>query len=387
MIPCPRELRWSVRFSLLVLIFGISVHAAWAETLKIGYIGALTGDSAMIGNEIVRSLQTSIAQLNRSGGINGDKLELVVEDDGYVVARSLTAYERLKSVVNSRVIFMSTYGGLFALGKRPETDGIVIVDTLDCNDALVKTSTMHTCVATRTESIGEAFLERIASQGGGRVGVLYEEEAWFNFIVNTLRSGLKEQLVEIVVPVSAADYRAEVLKLKASGVQHVVFLGNDSMGRAFDEARRIGIKAPFYSIASVTSPGFRRLAGDSLEGTYVSNWLIPRNSEHKKFSEEFKALHGADITLDFVVGPTHDAMMLVANALRGSREPTEIRRALSSQEAFAGISGEIKMDLDGAVRSIREQLFVLRSGELTPAGNSSRIEADVRADSRNADRL
>jgi len=351
---------------LFVLTLAVTPYSSFAEVLKIGYIGALTGDSAMIGNEIARSLQVSISEINRAGGINGDKLELVLEDDGYVVARSLSAYEKLKSEVNSHVIFMSTYGGLFALGKRPETDGIVIVDTLDCNDALIKTSAMHTCVATRTESIGEAFLGQIEKLGGGRVGVLYEEEAWFNFIVKTLRGRLANRLIEVVAPVTAADYRAEVLKLKASGVQHIVFLGNDSMGRAFSEARRLDIKAPFYSIAGVTSPGFIELAGRALEGTYVSNWLIPRKPIHAEFATQFRTLHQKDIVLDFVVGPTRDAMVLLANAMKTSRQASEIRTTLSSQEPFDGISGRIKMDADGAVRSIREKLFVYRKGNLIP---------------------
>jgi ABC-type branched-subunit amino acid transport system substrate-binding protein len=138
------------------------------------------------------------------------------------------------------------------------------------------------------------------------------------------------------------------------------------MGRAFAEARRIGIKAPFYSIASVTSPGFVQFAGHALEGTYVSNWLIPRNPLHAEYAAQFKALHGSDIVLDFVVGPTRDAVVLVSNALKTSREAAEIRKALSSQPAFTGISGQIDMDSDGAVRSIQEKLFVYRSGKLVP---------------------
>jgi ABC-type branched-subunit amino acid transport system substrate-binding protein len=59
-------------------------------------------------------------------------------------------------------------------------------------------------------------------------------------------------------------------------------------------------------------------------------------------------------------------VVLVSNALKTSREAAEIRKALSSQPAFTGISGQIDMDSDGAVRSIQEKLFVYRSGKLVP---------------------
>lgn len=52
-------------------------------------------------------------------------------------------------------------------------------------------------------------------------------------------------------------------------VNHIVFLGNDSMGRALNQARSFGLEVPFYSIASVMSPGFSALAGKSLNGTLV----------------------------------------------------------------------------------------------------------------------
>ena len=359
------HIAFALMLALLSLNDGDEAGAAPViEPLRIGYIGALTGDAAMIGTEIARSLQASIAEINKSGGINGRSVELLTQDDGYVVARALSAYEKLRLEVNSGVIFMSTYGGLFALGKRPEADGVVIVDTLDCNDALVRTSAMHTCVATRTESIGEGFLHTIRQRGGGKVGVLYEEEAWFNFIVDTLRSELKSALVEVVAPVSAPDYRAEIAKLRSAKVEHIVFLGNDSMGRALAEARRTGIKAPFYSIAGVTSPAFMSLAGPALEGTYVSNWVIPPGPEHEAFAKSFAALHGKGIVLDFVVGPTHDALTLVAKVVRRSENPREMRKLMSDEAPFRGISGEIKMDPDGAVRSILERIYVYRGGNL-----------------------
>ena len=342
---------------------------SFAENLKIGYIGSLTGDVAILGEEIVRSIQVAVEEVNQTGGINGRKLELKVEDDGYDIKRTLSAYEKLKSEINSNIIFMTTYGGFFALGKRPEKDGIVIIDTLDCNDSLVKTSQMHTCVATRTESIGESFIRKIKENGGGSVGVLYEQEAWFNFIVDTLRKGIGKDLVEVIAPASAPDYRAEVLKLKSAGVKHIVFLGNDAMGRAMTQLRLLEIPAPFYSIASVTSPGFTQLAGKSLNGTFVSNWLIPRGDQYKKLADEFKALHKKDLTLDFVAGPSYDAATLAFSVLRKLYQEApvvsgkSIRDALTKEE-LNGVSGYIKMDPDGAVRSIQERIFRYEDGQL-----------------------
>ena len=265
---------------------------------------------------------------------------------------------------------MSTYGALFALGTRPERDNLVIVDTLDCNDDLVRTSKMHTCVATRTESIGEGILRSIARHGGGTTGLLYEEEAWFNFIVGTLRKGLKGELVEATAPVQAGDYKGELLKLKAKNIKQLIFLGNDSMGRAMAQARALGIGAQYYSIAGVMSPGFQSLAGDTLNGTIVSNWLVPENEQYKKFADEFLKLHKQPVQLGSFAGPTADAARLVFGALKdisAGGKPLSaqlLRDELSSRKAFEGISGTIKMDADGAVRTILETTFRYGDGKL-----------------------
>ena len=358
-----------ILMSALVILSASVVNA---ENLRIGYIGGLTGDSAIIGQEIAATLQVVVDKMNNVDGISGRRVELLVEDDGYDVKRALSAYQKMRPQLNSNVVFMSTYGAVLALGSRPEADGIVVVDTLDCNDKIVRSSSMHTCVATRTESIGEAFLGQIKKAGGGTVGVLYEQEAWFEFIVGTLRSGLGEMLLEVPTAVKSGDYRAEVATLRKANVKHVVVLGNDSMGRALAQARSIGIEAPFYSIAGVMSPGFQELSGKALEGAYVSNWLIPDRPAKGAFSEAFKTYHGRDIVLDFVVGPTRDAGYLVWQSLKslnaGQAIPSgeEIRRAMSELPSFDGLSGSIDMDQDGAVRSIREGLYQFRDGTLVP---------------------
>ena len=115
----------------VLLAMCLATAPARGEELTIGWIGALTGDAAGIGNDILASLQTAVAEANSRGGIDGKKLRIIAEDDGYEVSRALTAYEKLKKEVSTKVIFASTYGALFALGTKPDRDGILVLDTLD----------------------------------------------------------------------------------------------------------------------------------------------------------------------------------------------------------------------------------------------------------------
>lgn len=80
--------------------WSLGVHAQ--ETIKIGLVTALSGQSALAGEAITRGLQIAIDEVNAKGGLlGGRKLELVRRDDesnpakGVVAARELIFREKV----------------------------------------------------------------------------------------------------------------------------------------------------------------------------------------------------------------------------------------------------------------------------------------------------
>src|SRR5260370_33769081 len=71
------------------------------ETLKLGVVTVLAGQSAKAGESIVRGLAIAVDEINAKGGVLGKKLELVVRDDesnpakGAVAARELVQREKV----------------------------------------------------------------------------------------------------------------------------------------------------------------------------------------------------------------------------------------------------------------------------------------------------
>ena len=51
------------------------------DTLKLGLVAAMSGQSAKSGEAIVRGLSIAIDEINAKGGVLGKKVELVVRDD------------------------------------------------------------------------------------------------------------------------------------------------------------------------------------------------------------------------------------------------------------------------------------------------------------------
>ena len=89
-------------FSFAYLSLGLGTQQVQAqETMKIGLVAALSGQSAKSGEAITRGLTIAIEEINAKGGVLGKKLELVVRDDesnpakGVVAARELVQREKV----------------------------------------------------------------------------------------------------------------------------------------------------------------------------------------------------------------------------------------------------------------------------------------------------
>ena len=77
---------------------------AKAQTIKLGLVAAMSGQSAKSGEAIVRGLSLAVDEINAKGGVLGRKIELLVRDDesnparGVVAARELVQRERVAAL-------------------------------------------------------------------------------------------------------------------------------------------------------------------------------------------------------------------------------------------------------------------------------------------------
>ena len=76
-----RYIKGVVAALTLVLLF-LTLSTCGKDVIKIGFIGSLTSKNSQLSIDARNAIELGIDQLNRSGGIQGRLLELVVKDDG-----------------------------------------------------------------------------------------------------------------------------------------------------------------------------------------------------------------------------------------------------------------------------------------------------------------
>src|SRR6187399_1056449 len=94
--------------SFFIFALALSAPALAQETIKIGLVTALSGQSARAGEAITRGLQIAIDELNAAGGVLGRKFELLRRDDEATPAKGVIAARELVHKEKVAVLF----GGL-----------------------------------------------------------------------------------------------------------------------------------------------------------------------------------------------------------------------------------------------------------------------------------
>jgi len=92
----------------LAALLAPALPAFAADTIKIGLVTALSGQSARAGEALTRGLTIAIDELNAAGGVLGRKFELVTRDDEAVPAKGVIAARELVHKEKVAVLF----GGL-----------------------------------------------------------------------------------------------------------------------------------------------------------------------------------------------------------------------------------------------------------------------------------
>ena len=106
-----------------------SVSQAMAEPIKIGVMCALTGPFASEGQDMRNVVEILATELNKSGGIKGEKVEIIVEDDAGDPRSAALAAQRLST--KGVVAVIGTYGSAVTEASQSIYDeaGIVQIAT------------------------------------------------------------------------------------------------------------------------------------------------------------------------------------------------------------------------------------------------------------------
>ena len=322
-----------------------------ASTIKIGGVAPLSGAVAVYGVECKKGIDLAVEEINSAGGINGQQIEFICEDDEGDAAKSVSAYKKLVTQDRTKLIIGSlTSGCTIAITGQAQANKVVqiapaatAVPVTDAGNYIFRA-----CFTDPFQGrVGGKFAAD--NLGAKKAAILYD-------IGNDYSVGLMENFVSefekmggtVVAKESYAtgekDFNAVITKVKAANPD-VVYLPDyyATVSLIAKQLRAQGVNTPL--VGGDGWDGLTEVAGDEVLNGYYSNHYAADSDSPvvQNFVKNFEAKYGTKPNAFATLG--YDSMFMLKDAIvnAGTIDSEKVRDDL---EATNGdyVTGHIKFD-------------------------------------------
>lgn len=365
----------NVRSTLLAAIGAAALAAtvpapANAQNIRIGFHAPLTGFAASDGKSAVQGAELAVEQINAAGGVNGRKVELVVQDDQARPDQALPLAnkyigEGLKIVVSGSYSGPTrAAAGVFQQARIPYVSAYAIhPDITRAGNFVFRTSFMG-------EVQGRAAAKFIGDNLKKRKVTLLTLNNDFG---QALSAGFKEVAGKFGLQV-ASEYTYAMADRQFGSIVASVKKDDPEVlyvsgyffngGPLVAQLRAGGVTAPIVGTEGFDTQNFIAIAKDAAEGVMITTSL-DRDSTlapMRKFITDYETKW--KVPADMVAASTHTAINVAAEGMRrgGADDSAKIRDAIAGLKDFEVATGRITFNELGEVYKAA-QIQVIKGGQ------------------------
>ncbi len=340
--------------TMAALLLLSASFACAAGTIKIGGLFSVTGPPAFLGEPERNTAKMVVDQINKAGGIKGQKLELIVYDtagDATKAVQMATKLIRDDKVV--AIIGPSTTGETMAVIQIAERERVPLIS---CAAGSRITDPVKRYVFKTAQNDGLAvskIYEHLQQQKINRVAILTVSDGFGSSGREQLKLLAAKYGIQLLVDDTYGpkdtDMTAQLTKIRGSQAQALIVWGtNPGPAVIARNAKQLGLKLPLYMSHGVSSKKFIALAGDTAEGVKLPSGKVivadalPKKDPQKvallSFVKDYQNHYRQEG--DHFGGHAWDAVMLLKGAIeRGATTAEAIRSGLETTRSFHGIGG------------------------------------------------
>jgi len=255
----------------LFVLFGASFLQA-GDTIKIGAIVAATGPASFLGDPELKTLRLYVDKINKAGGVNGKKLELIAYDSGANPKKAVTFAKRL--INQDKVVAIigpSTTGETMAIIKFVQRAKIPLM-SMAGGISIVKPVKKYVFKIVATDRMAcQRIMEDMQKRGFKNVALISGSGGFGKSMRKQCIDVSKDYGLKIVADESYgkkdADMTSQLIKIKNTKGVDAILNAGFGQGPAIvtKNYKQLGIKAPLYQSHGVASKKFIEIAGKASE--------------------------------------------------------------------------------------------------------------------------
>ena len=329
-----------------------------SDTIKIGWLGSLTGDQAVWGNCEFNTVKMLVEEYNAAGGIDVGGKKYKLEAIGYDtkgdaqesvnVTKRLTGQDKVVGIVGPNASGSAIpMAPILEQAKTPDIATVATNPKVTVLDGKVKPFNFRVCFIDPYQgAVAAGYAYEVL--GCRKAAVLYD-------VSDDYSQGLRQFFVEnfekkggqIVADESFkggdVDFRPQLSKIKTANPD-IIFMPYffKEVALSSNQARELGMNQVLMGGDGWPSDQLLSMAASAVEGCYFVNHLDFDDPDVQDYKARYRAKYGIETELNgFLV---NDAMLMLVDALKraGKVDGEAVAKALETTKV-KGITGNINV--------------------------------------------
>ncbi|HZK67455.1 MAG TPA: ABC transporter substrate-binding protein [Chloroflexota bacterium] len=323
--------------------------------IKLGMNAPVTGASAAEGDLMIKAMKLSVKQINEAGGVNGKKINMIIQDNQSSNPGALAALN--KSIEQDKVLAI--------LGPVKSTQILAISDAVKAakvpmmiggtNATLTKAGNEWLFRCRPDDSIAAAAMVKYIKEDLKltKVGILHDSDAFGTGGADLVESGAKAAGLTVVerrkYTTKDKDFTAQLLSLKDAGAEVMVVYGTNPEDVAVIQRQYRQLGSPFKYIGSPSS-GMKDaldLSKEAADGLLaVVDYVPGQSEENKKYAADYQKEYNSNF--DATAAWNYDAIQILTKAIKSAGEDrTKIKDAILATKGYKGVLGTFNFTSNG----------------------------------------
>lgn len=341
--------------SVLSMIMQSTILAA--NEVTVGRILPLTGPAASYGKSEYKGTMLALGEVNAAGGINGQILKIIFEDDQCSVKEGVNAMKKLVEIDKVPAVLGATCSGVtLAIAPIANTRKVLLLSPLSSAAAITNAGPFVFKVMPSDAFQSRILAKWIFTQGYKKIAMLYINNAWGQGVSEEFKIAFKK-LGGVIILAEACkegdrDFRIQLSKIK-NAQPAALFCPTmpKEGGIILKQMKELGLKLPVFGADAWSVEELLETAGSAAEGvmyTYPTKFIGP---EYQAFAAVFRQKYGEDP--DVNAAGAYDAVKILAMCMNRVVQQTKpltgdnLRREMHKVKDYPGATGATTFDEHG----------------------------------------
>ncbi len=350
-----------IKTGLLTTLCAATLSAPAIAQVKIGVINSLSGNFAAFGQRYNTGMQVALEEINANGGINGEKLELISQDDRSDAQSALAAVESLNKQEVPLIIGSYASGITGPISKVATRQKIPLIVLGSADDSITKPGTDWVFRAKHNSTIvANAYFDyfddlRKHNEGLKKIAIMYGNGAWPTSVSEESARQAEKRGYEVVgkqaYDQGTTDFRPILNKFRSANPDILLTSSYADDGIAIArQIKEVGLNAKVVGIDTASSMiSFIEQVGKASENIVSAVSWSP-DVKYEGTPDLYKRLKAkAKEEPSFYEAEGYLALSVAADALRRAKSTDReaVRDALSKTDLKTPVTDVVFKNYDG----------------------------------------